>query len=305
MDDKIEHIVISGGGPNGFLTYGVLKQSNIDNFWNINNIKSIYATSSGSIIGLILMLKYEWEILDNYIINRPWYEVFNMDINAIIYSIQNKGIFNINNFIKIFIPLFNGKDIPLNITLKEFYEKTNIEFHIFSVELYKYNIVNFSYKTHPDFILLNAVYCSCGLPFLFSPFYNLNECYIDGGLLCNYPLKECINEQNILENENNEILNILGLCNYTNNKKDNNNKLNEKSNIFDYIILIFTKIINNLYIEELPIIKYQISLDYYSNIKKMYEEMYICFYEKEKRKDMINKGINIWNKYINKNIDNL
>jgi len=37
----IEHIVISGGGPTGFISYGCLKHLEQNGVYNINNIKSI------------------------------------------------------------------------------------------------------------------------------------------------------------------------------------------------------------------------------------------------------------------------
>ena len=50
----IKHIVLSGGGVSGFSEYGVLRESHNSGFWNINNIKSIYGTSSGSIVSIFI-----------------------------------------------------------------------------------------------------------------------------------------------------------------------------------------------------------------------------------------------------------
>jgi predicted acylesterase/phospholipase RssA len=41
---NIEHLVISGGCVWGFYEYGALKELHHRNFWNINNIQSIYGT---------------------------------------------------------------------------------------------------------------------------------------------------------------------------------------------------------------------------------------------------------------------
>ena len=46
----IKNIVISGGGIGGFSFYGAIKQLNINDVWNINNIQNIFGTSIGSII---------------------------------------------------------------------------------------------------------------------------------------------------------------------------------------------------------------------------------------------------------------
>ena len=38
----IKHLVLSGGGGGFFVIYGTLKYLSLKNFWNIDNIESIY-----------------------------------------------------------------------------------------------------------------------------------------------------------------------------------------------------------------------------------------------------------------------
>ena len=58
----------------------------------------------------------------------------------------------------------------------------------------KFEKIDFSWKTHPDWKLLDVVYCSSCLPILFSPFLTEEgDCYIDGGILNNYPVIHCQN----------------------------------------------------------------------------------------------------------------
>ena len=54
----IKHLVISGGGPIGLSYLGAMEYLSDNGFVNIDNIQSIYATSIGSIISVILSLKY-------------------------------------------------------------------------------------------------------------------------------------------------------------------------------------------------------------------------------------------------------
>ena len=126
--NKIKHIVISGGGQTFVTFYGILKQANIKEYWNIEDIESIYATSAGSMVGLLIALNCEWEVLDNYLMKRPWQKVFNIDINSILSIFDNYGLLNQNAINEFFSPLFELKEISLDITLKEFYELTKINF---------------------------------------------------------------------------------------------------------------------------------------------------------------------------------
>ena len=93
--DIIKHIVISGGGIIGFSQYGVLRESNQRGLWSIDNIESIYGTSAGAIIGVIICLKYDWETINDYIIKRPWQNVFKIKVEKIFESYSKKGIFDL------------------------------------------------------------------------------------------------------------------------------------------------------------------------------------------------------------------
>ena len=52
----IKHIVISGGGPTGLKALGALQHLERNGFWNIDEIISIYATSAGAIVAVLLAL---------------------------------------------------------------------------------------------------------------------------------------------------------------------------------------------------------------------------------------------------------
>lgn len=187
----IKHIVISGGGHYGLTMYGILKESHKKDFWKYENIETLYGTSIGSVLCLLITLQYEWETLDKYFIDRPWNKVFDFDFHTIIEAFENQGIFNQNTMNQLIEPLFLGKDIPLDITLKEYYERTHIDFHITTSEVVSFKLNVLSHKTHPEWKLLDAIYASCTIPVIFKPIITDDSCYIDGGLFSSYPLNVC------------------------------------------------------------------------------------------------------------------
>jgi predicted patatin/cPLA2 family phospholipase len=227
---QIKHIVLSGGGPIGFSMYSVLRESNQSGFWNISNIKTIYATSIGAILATMISLQYEWTILDDYLIYRPWHNVFKVDLYSIIHAIQQKGIFNKTAIKKMFSPLFQGKDIPMDITMKDFYERTGIELHFFSSEINYSEEIDISYHTHGEWKIIDAMYSSCSLPILFEPFIYENKCFMDGGIRNNYPLKQCIDAYPGEEES------IFGI--YADITNESLEKITEISTLFDYLIHI-------------------------------------------------------------------
>jgi hypothetical protein len=236
--NSCKHLVISGGGITGFSYYGALKESSKSNIWNIDNIKTIYGTSIGSILACMIALKYDWDDLDNYIINRPWQHIFKYDMYTIIDSIQKRGIFNVKVIEETFAPLFAGKDLNKDITLLEFFEWSGIEIHIISVELLSFKMVDFSYKTHPDWRIVDAMYCSSALPVVMSPFYKDNCIYCDGGFLSNYPVEECIKNGATPE----EIIGIARFVLDTNKIPE----MTEESNLLDYVLTLISKVCENI-----------------------------------------------------------
>ena len=87
----IKHLIISGGGVYGFSFYGMLKELNLNKVWNISNIKTIHATSAGTVIATIIALNYDWETMDKYIYNKNIFEPIKINIS---WKTTNKKLFS-------------------------------------------------------------------------------------------------------------------------------------------------------------------------------------------------------------------
>ena len=234
----IKHLVISGGGPLGLRYLGALEKLETENFWKVDNIETIYGTSVGSMIGAFICLKYDWETLNKYIIERPWNEVFKVNATQILDSYYNKGLFDKKLVEIIFKPLLQAKNIELNVTLKEFYKFSKIDFHIFTFELNNFETIELSHKTHPDLSLLQAVTMSSAFPGIFMPTIIDKKCYIDGGVMCNYPINECLRDHT----NKDEILGIKSLYNKDDISK--NAEVTQELSLLEYVICLTNNAIN-------------------------------------------------------------
>ena len=192
--EPVKNLVISGGCVGGFIFYGCLKKLNLNNEWNIENIENIYTCSVGSIVGLMIALKYDWKELDDFLIQRPWHKILKMDVSEMFNMVNNMGLYNVKLFHDAFDPLLYGKGLDPNITIKEFYEYSGICLHIIATKVNTMEMIDINYKTHPDFPLIDAVYCSSAIPIAFSPYYFDNIYLCDGGFHCNYPIDYCLQE---------------------------------------------------------------------------------------------------------------
>lgn len=232
---KIKHLVISGGGLNGFCYYGVLRDSNINGVWDINDIQTIYGCSIGSMLAVITALRYDWVDVDNYILKRPWEQVFESDLLSMLNSISDKGIYTIRQIEAIMAPLLLGKDLSPDITLNEFYEITQIEIHIFTTDIHSFKSVDLSYKTHPEWRVVDAIYASSAIPIVFAPHTDGITYYYDGAFFSNYPLTNCIDNGA----NPNEILGITS--SFLQNKRGN---IAPDSSMFDCISVVLENIVH-------------------------------------------------------------
>ena len=248
----IKHLVISGGGPSAIQSLSAIQELEEKNFLDTKNIESIYGTSAGAIVGILICLKFDWETINDYIIKRPWQDVFPIKVQNILDAYTKKGIFDIKTIEKCFKPLFDAKNIPIDINLENFYKLTNIELHIFSFEVNQYKIEDISYKNYPNLSLMKAIQMTCALPILVTPVCIDNKCFMDGGVGCNYPLNFCI-ESGKNSDE------ILG---FKNKYSDEKSFVSTDSTLLDYVLNFLFKAIfnvNNNYIQ--PNIKNEVICD--------------------------------------------
>lgn len=232
----IKHLVISGGGPTLVQALGAIQHVEQQKFIDLSNIETIYGTSAGAILGTLICLKFDWETINDYIIKRPWHEVFPINVQKIFDAYTKKGIFDCKTVEKIFKPLFSAKDLALDINLQDFYNYSKIELHFFTFDINDFKIEDISYKTHPNISVIMALQMTCSLPVLVAPVCIENKCYIDGGIVCNYPLNKCLELYN--EDE------ILGIKNQYD--KNDSNRVDSQSTMLDFLMSFVFKMIQNM-----------------------------------------------------------
>ena len=188
----IKRLVLPGGGAAGIRLMGTLQRLHEKKIWNVENIETIYSVSAGSLLAVLLALKFNWETITDYIIKRPWSDVYKISLNNIFDIFLKKGFYDVDFFITFFKPFFDSKDISINITLKQLYDITGVDCHFCTVELNSFVFTDVSHENYPDLEVVKAVQMSAAYPVFISPVFIENKCYIDGGLLCNYPINICV-----------------------------------------------------------------------------------------------------------------
>lgn len=274
----IKSIIISGGGHSVFTFYGIIKQALLSKYIVYENLESLYGTSAGSLICLLIALNIETEVLDNYLINKPWQELFHLTFDSFMHLYETFGIFNNDIFVDIFSHLFAYKELDVNITFEEFYQYNNLDIHLYSTKLENLEYTDFNHLTTPKMKVLDAIHASCAVPFIFPPYKQDTSYYLDGSIMIDLPL-----EPALTKHDKEEVLVIK--------KFSESIVLKENPNLLDYMGFVFVNLIhkiiicNNQHIENFIVVKDNIvSLD---DILQMASQ-------KEKRNTAIQSGMDLF-----------
>ena len=281
----IKHLVLSSGAYKGFYTIGSLYYLQEQEFYNINDIKSIYGTSVGSIIGAILCLKLDFNDLIEYAINKPWHKSFKLSVDSLLNILSNKGFVDKRFIVGVFENLLKNAGLSKKCKLKDLYEHSGIDLNLFTTKYEDLTLLKISHKSHPDMELIDAIYISSTIPFIFQPLYIENNCFIDGAVLNPYPLDDCIFDlkEKYGDISKNEILGLKIL--------DGNLKPGDKSSSIFYFGFYM---LNNLIDKTREICKEEIPYELViptSDVLSL-ESAKNVIYNKEERKRLIEIGKN-------------
>ena len=73
---SIKHLVLSGGAYKGLYIIGAMKELLKEKYINIDELENIYGTSVGALIGVIICLKLDYDMLIEYAVNFPFAKYF-------------------------------------------------------------------------------------------------------------------------------------------------------------------------------------------------------------------------------------
>lgn len=240
MYNMFKHIVLSGGGPTGFISYGVLKTLHQEGIWNHNIIETMYGASSGSLVCVMVALGLDWKTIDDYLIKRPWHKALQPVSSDILNLIANKGIDGKELITIVMKPLLQAAGLDIDSTMQDFKNKTGIDVHIASVDMNGEKTltqVDICAETKPNMRVCDALVASFAVPILFQPLIHEDSCYIDGGILNNYPVSVC------LDNHPNEKAMILGVKNVWKTEKLS---ICSESSFVDFMRFLLRKMHNTL-----------------------------------------------------------
>jgi len=192
-------LTLSGGGAKGLAHIGILKAIDSAGL----NIDYLTGTSMGSIVGGLYAAGYSADSIEKIARSIHWEDLLSNSIPMNLYTMEEKSEFGKYAiempFTKGSIGLPSGflESQELWLTLEKYFfpvaathdfKKLSIPFTCVAVDLLSTEPV-----AHTSGSIVNAIRSSMAIPGAFSPVDIKGRRYVDGGIIRNLPVQECIN----------------------------------------------------------------------------------------------------------------
>lgn len=182
MNDKIDTLVLSGGGIKGIAYIGVFRKLREMDI----KIKEICCVSVGSIMGLLYMLGYKNEELLEEIKTRNFDNLKDIKIGNFI---NRYGIDTGKNIVRWIEELLERKGYSKDVTFIDLYKILGVKYRVLATNLNKYESTIFDYMTTPVMKITRAIRMSISIPFVFTVQRYMGDIHIDGAIVNNYPIE--------------------------------------------------------------------------------------------------------------------
>ncbi|MCX7771124.1 MAG: patatin-like phospholipase family protein [Proteobacteria bacterium] len=192
MDYHFRNLVFEGGGIKGIAYVGALME--LEKRGILQNINRVGGTSAGAITATLVALGYNNKEIYNVVNNMNFEDFFDDRwgiIRDIINLFKNFGWNRGKKFRDWIGELIKGK---LGNSEATFYDLVKSEKNIKQLYIIGVNLSTgfaeiFSHEHTPNMCIADAVRISMSIPFIFFAIRSNNNCYCDGGLIDNYPVK--------------------------------------------------------------------------------------------------------------------
>ena len=185
------NLVFEGGGVKG-VAYGgvldVLEQRGIT-----SRITDVAGTSAGAITATLVSLGYTAAKFKEIMMGLDFSTLEDgSDICGIFRLLRRYGWFKGNAFLRLMEKYIAAKTSGGNgrATFRDLREQNFRNLRVFSTNLSRQALEEFSYETTPDVAVADAVRMSMSIPFFFEAVRRAGgDVYCDGGVLDNYPIE--------------------------------------------------------------------------------------------------------------------
>lgn len=186
---EYDTLVFGGGGAKGVAYYGALQVLN--DIGLLENVSRFAGTSAGAIMAYLLSLGLSPK--EVYELHKQMKTEWFMDAAGgkccLLPNLVTKLGWNPSKkTTKALTTVLRAKHGRDDITFLEMYQIFGAELCIVASNLSTMTVEYFHPKTTPDMSVIKAVRASMSIPFLMQPVTEGDHLYVDGGLICNFPV---------------------------------------------------------------------------------------------------------------------
>jgi predicted acylesterase/phospholipase RssA len=177
MSLLIRKLALGGGGAKGILHIGVLRE--VAKHQPLEFPDGIYGSSVGSIIASCIAFRVPIDNILNFVKQHSSIQSMipsKFDVKNISKLFANKGLYSMEVFDQRMIELFKSANIDIE---KKKLKDAHMPLYVVSSNITKGIPAIFS----DDVFVLEALRCSCSIPFLFHPQQVGSNLYVDGDIL--------------------------------------------------------------------------------------------------------------------------
>jgi len=182
-------LVLSGNSTNAVVILGALQRLYDAKIIYADDIVNYVATSSGSIISVLLAVGYTpLDVLCYVCVERPYDRMRCMNVGNLI--LRGKSLTSIEPLRSIVGDMVKDKCGGRIPTLREMYARNRKKLVFVSYDLTRDEKVyvgadNLRFR---DLNIVEAAMMSCSFPFIFEPYQFDGSAFVDGGIVDNFPL---------------------------------------------------------------------------------------------------------------------
>jgi hypothetical protein len=174
----VKKLVLSGGGMKGILHIGALNE--LSKHQQLNFPDGVWGCSIGAMIAILVAFEkpLKKELISKYM---KWDGLIpEPNINHITNSISSKGLFPMDKFCET-VNDFMKTEFDIDLTTTKIGD-SKMPLYIIASNITKGIPTIFT----KDVLLIDALRCSCCLPFIYKPQELYGQLYVDGGLFVPY-----------------------------------------------------------------------------------------------------------------------
>jgi hypothetical protein len=189
-----KHLVLGGGLEAGLVEIGAVAELAEQDAIDMASVETVHATSAGAFAAVLLTAGLGAADIEKYVVDRPWDGLIAQAAGADRAPHPRKGLLSGVAFRTMFSSVLRAVDLGPDATLAELADGSRPRLRFYTADADTFQLVTLSADTHPELEAWRAVHMSAAYPVLFEPAYLDGRVYVDGGILCNFPVAQCLAE---------------------------------------------------------------------------------------------------------------